>query len=173
MGGGCLHVPQSCQSCTDAWATSVIYDAPLQPSGVCLHLLSSDQFGHGFQRWNRKKKKNAGPLDATPPSSLFPPWTLGLGMMFVSQGEKRSGANRREQHMECIGAAGKRRMENDKTGCPSSFPLNTGPKSILLPAWDFPQPKFWVNPISCPQDWDVVCQRWQSSAIMGDTVQHF
>lgn len=121
----------------------------------------------------KKLKKNAGPLDATPPSPLFPPWTLGPAVTFVSQGEKRSGANQREQHMERIGAAGKRRMENDKTGCPSSFSLNTGPKSILLPAWDFPQPKFWVNPISCPQDWDVVCQRWQSSPIMGDTVQHF
>lgn len=61
------------------------------------------------------------------------------------------------------GAVGKGGLENDKTGCPSSFPLNTDPKSILLPAWDFLQPKFWVNPISCPQDWDVVCQRWQSS----------
>lgn len=61
------------------------------------------------------------------------------------------------------GAAGRRGMENDKTGCPSSFPLNTDPKSILLPAWDFLQPKFWVNPISCLLDWDVVCQRWQSS----------
>lgn len=82
----------------------------------------------------KEKKKNAGPLDATPSSPLFPPWTLGPRVTFVSQGEKRSGANRREQHMERIGAAGKRRMENDKTGCPSSFSLNTGPKSILLPA---------------------------------------
>lgn len=86
-----------------------VYVAFLQPSGVCLHLLSTDQLGHGFQRCLKKNNpKNAGgPSDATAP--FFPPWTLGPGAAFVSQGEKRLGANRRKQHMESIGAAGRRR----------------------------------------------------------------
>lgn len=85
-----------------------IYAASLHPSGVCLHLLSTDQLGHCFQRYIYiyiLKKNAGGPSDATP---LFPPWTLGRGVAFASQGEKRLGANRREQHMESIGAAGRR-----------------------------------------------------------------
>lgn len=50
---------------------------------------------------------------------------------------------------------------------PFIFPSEYRPKSILLPAWDFLQPKFWVNPISCPRDWDVVCQWWQGSLNRG------
>lgn len=128
-------------------------------------LSSTDQSEHGFQRC-----KNVGSTSDTNPR--VPPRISGLGLVFdITCGEKKK--KKRHKHMESIGAAGRHGMESDKTGCPSSFPLNAGPKSILLPAWDFLQPKFWVNPISCPQDWDVVCQRRQSSLNRVDAVRHF
>lgn len=58
MVEGCLHVP----SCV------FIYTASLQPSGVCLHLLYTDQLGQ-TKRWR----------------PLSPPWTLGPGVAFASQ----------------------------------------------------------------------------------------
>lgn len=62
------------------------------------------------------------------------PFTLRPNLMLISY-EAYS-------HMESMQeAAGGHGMENDKTGCPSSFSLSTGPKSILLTAWDFLQPQ--------------------------------
>lgn len=117
MGEGCLHVQKSelhLYLCCLLVSVSIVYP-----------LISWNMASKEVKK--KEKKKNAGgPSDATP---LFPPWTLGPGVAFASQGAKR-----REQHMESIGAAGRDGMENDKNGCPSSFPLNTGPKSILLPA---------------------------------------
>lgn len=90
-------------------------------------LSTTDQSEHGFQRC-----KNVGSTSDTNPR--VPPRTPGPGLVFdITCGEKKEKEKRRK-HMESIGAAGRHGMESDKTGCPSSFPLNAGPKSILLPA---------------------------------------
>lgn len=58
-------------SCVSIYATS------LHPSGVCLHLLSTDQLGHCFQRYIYIKKKCWRPFrcDAPFPSLDFGPWS--------------------------------------------------------------------------------------------------
>lgn len=131
-----------------------IYVAPLVPSGVCLHLSSRLPELYIYIQYIFKKSWLHFGCDIPFPQ-LDPGPRCGIRVTREKDVQAPTGATH--------GAVGKRGMENDKTGCPSSFPLNTDPKSILLSAWDFLQPKFWVNPISCPQDWDVVCQRWQSS----------
>lgn len=104
-----------------------IYVAPLVPSGVCLHLSSADESGHGSQSWIYIKKKPWLHFGCDPPLP-FPQLHSGprCGVTREKDVQAPTGATH--------GAVGKRGMENDKTGCPSSFPLNTDPKSILLPA---------------------------------------
>lgn len=104
-----------------------IYVAPLVPSGVCLHLSSADQSGHGSQSSHIIKPWLHFGCDPPPP---FPQLDSGPQCGVRVTREKDVQAPTGATH----GAVGKRGMENDKTGCPSSFPLNTDPKSILLPA---------------------------------------
>lgn len=86
-----------------------IYVAPLVPSGVCLHLSSADESGHGSQSWIYIKKKPWLHFGCDPPSP-FPNCTQGPG---VASHGKKMFRRQPEQHMVQWGNAGWRTIRLD------------------------------------------------------------
>lgn len=92
-------------------------------------LSSAEQSEHGFQ-----SHKMLAAL-------LIQPLTLGPGLMLTSHVEN-SRAHTEITHGKYWGAAGRHGMENDKTGCPSSFSLNAGLSQFYSQRETFSSPSF-------------------------------
>lgn len=109
-----------------------LFPSFLAPISYC-DLSSTEQSEHGFQ-----SHKMLAALLIQP---LVSPLTLGPGLRLTSHVEKFSTANWNNT-WNVSGAAGRHGMENDKTGCPSSFSLNTGLSQFYSQRETFSSPSF-------------------------------